>query len=75
MMMQHDAACQPIPEAVAARLPGRSRTSARPMLYDAFEMQCDMAQQTRAWGRVLHDAVSPWSGLGEPVAGGRPVPG
>lgn len=37
------------------------------MLYDAFEMQCDLARQTRAWGRVLHDAVSPWAGLGEPV--------
>ncbi|WP_375456649.1 polyhydroxyalkanoate depolymerase [uncultured Methylobacterium sp.] len=37
------------------------------MLYDAFEMQCDLARQTRAWGRVMHDAVSPWAGLGEPV--------
>ena len=37
------------------------------MLYDAFELQCDLADQTRAWGRVLHDAVSPWAGFGEPV--------
>ncbi|MCJ2112057.1 polyhydroxyalkanoate depolymerase [Methylobacterium sp. E-025] len=37
------------------------------MLYDAFEMQCDLAQQTRAWGRVLHDAVSPWTAFGDPV--------
>ena len=66
--MQHAAASQPVPEAAIARRVGRSRTSARPMLYDAFEMQSDMAQQTRAWGRLIHDAVSPWSGYGEPVA-------
>ncbi|MFD0933676.1 polyhydroxyalkanoate depolymerase [Methylobacterium trifolii] len=37
------------------------------MIYDAFEMQSDLARQTRAWGRVLHDAVSPWVGYGEPA--------
>ncbi|GJD96891.1 polyhydroxyalkanoate depolymerase [Methylobacterium iners] len=34
------------------------------MLYRAFEVQSDMAERTRAWGRVLHDAVSPWTGMG-----------
>ncbi|WP_336486460.1 polyhydroxyalkanoate depolymerase [Methylobacterium nigriterrae] len=39
------------------------------MLYDAFEVQSDLAEQTRAWGRVLHDAISPWTQAGyrEPV--------
>ncbi|WP_430914020.1 polyhydroxyalkanoate depolymerase [Methylobacterium sp. sgz302541] len=39
------------------------------MLYDAFEVQADIAEQTRAWGRVLHDAISPWTRAGyqEPV--------
>ncbi|HEY0353588.1 MAG TPA: polyhydroxyalkanoate depolymerase [Enterovirga sp.] len=34
------------------------------MLYDAFEVQVDLAEQTRAWGRILHDAVSPWTQAG-----------
>ncbi|MGU3538821.1 polyhydroxyalkanoate depolymerase [Methylobacterium sp. A54F] len=34
------------------------------MLYDAFEIQTDLAERTRAWGRVLHDAVSPWVSAG-----------
>ncbi|WP_132251750.1 polyhydroxyalkanoate depolymerase [Methylobacterium segetis] len=34
------------------------------MLYDAFEVQADLAEQTRAWGRVLHDAISPWTRAG-----------
>ena len=37
------------------------------MLYDAFDIQTDLAEQTRAWGRVWNDAVSPWAGFGEPV--------
>ncbi|KAB1072161.1 polyhydroxyalkanoate depolymerase [Methylobacterium planeticum] len=39
------------------------------MLYDAFEVQADLAEQTRAWGRILHDAISPWThaGFREPV--------
>ncbi len=37
------------------------------MLYDAFDFQTDLAQQTRAWGRVLSEAWSPWIGWGEPV--------
>ncbi|MEE7477374.1 polyhydroxyalkanoate depolymerase [Methylobacterium hispanicum] len=38
------------------------------MLYDAFQVQSDLAQQTRAWGQVLHDAVSPWAALGGPLS-------
>ena len=38
------------------------------MLYDAFQVQADLAQQTRAWGQVLHDAVSPWAVLGGPMS-------
>lgn len=34
------------------------------MLYDAFEVQADIAHQTRVWGRVLHDAISPWTQAG-----------
>ncbi len=37
------------------------------MLYDAFDLQTDIAAQTRAWGRLLNDIWSPWIGLGEPV--------
>lgn len=39
------------------------------MLYRAFEVQSDMAERTRALGRLVHDAVSPWTGAGyrEPV--------
>ncbi|KQO53934.1 polyhydroxyalkanoate depolymerase [Methylobacterium sp. SD274] len=32
------------------------------MLYDAFEVQSDLAQRTRSWGKLVHDAVSPWVG-------------
>ena len=37
------------------------------MLYDAFDLQTDLAEQTRAWGRVLNRAWSPWLSWGEPV--------
>ena len=38
------------------------------MMYQAFNLQSDLAGHTRAWGRVIHDAVSPsaQTGLGEP---------
>ncbi len=34
------------------------------MLYDTFEFHSDLAAATRSWGRVLHDAVSPWTAAG-----------
>jgi hypothetical protein len=34
------------------------------MLYRAFDAQSDLAAQTRAWGRLVHDAVSPWTAAG-----------
>ncbi|GJE17390.1 polyhydroxyalkanoate depolymerase [Methylobacterium marchantiae] len=34
------------------------------MLYDAFEVQSDLAERTRSWGKLVHDAVSPWVGSG-----------
>jgi len=34
------------------------------MLYRAFDAQSDLAEQTRAWGRLVHDAVSPWTAAG-----------
>ena len=37
------------------------------MLYDAFDLQTDIAAQTRAWGRLLNDIWSPWTGFGEPI--------
>jgi polyhydroxyalkanoate depolymerase len=39
------------------------------MLYDTFEVQSDLAAGTRAWGRLLHDGVSPWTqaGYAEPA--------
>jgi poly(3-hydroxybutyrate) depolymerase len=37
------------------------------MMYEAFDLQTDIAAQTRAWGRLLHDVWSPWLDLGEPV--------
>ena len=37
------------------------------MLYDAFEVQSDLAQRTRSWGKLVHDAVSPWVGSGNAV--------
>ncbi|MDP4026061.1 polyhydroxyalkanoate depolymerase [Methylobacterium sp. NEAU 140] len=37
------------------------------MLYDAFDLQTDLAAQTRAWGQVLDAAWSPWTGWGEPI--------
>ncbi|TGE00192.1 polyhydroxyalkanoate depolymerase [Methylobacterium nonmethylotrophicum] len=39
------------------------------MLYDAFEVQSDLAAATRAWGRVLHDGATPWTeaGYGAPA--------
>ncbi|MFF8799433.1 MULTISPECIES: polyhydroxyalkanoate depolymerase [unclassified Methylobacterium] len=30
------------------------------MLYQAFDVQSDIARQTRQWGRILHDAATPW---------------
>lgn len=40
------------------------------MLYRAFDLQTDLAAQTRAWGRLVQDVVSPWTGAGfrEPVS-------
>jgi len=40
------------------------------MLYRAFDAQSDLAEQTRAWGRLVHDAVSPWTAAGfrEPLS-------
>ncbi|GEP07269.1 poly(3-hydroxybutyrate) depolymerase [Methylobacterium oxalidis] len=64
MNMQRTEAWLPSPTAVTALPEGSSRTRARPMLYDAFEVQADFAEQTRAWGRVLHDAISPWTRAG-----------
>jgi len=37
------------------------------MLYDAFDLQTDIAAQTRSWGNLLNDVWSPWVGLGEPI--------
>lgn len=39
------------------------------MLYDAFEVQSDIATAARAWGRVLHDGTTPWmrAGYGAPA--------
>ncbi|MEH3145319.1 MAG: polyhydroxyalkanoate depolymerase [Methylobacterium frigidaeris] len=34
------------------------------MLYDTFEFQSDLATGARAWGGLLHDAVSPWTRAG-----------
>ncbi len=30
------------------------------MLYQAFDVQSDIARQTRQWGSLLHDAAAPW---------------
>ncbi|MEH3120146.1 MAG: polyhydroxyalkanoate depolymerase [Methylorubrum populi] len=30
------------------------------MLYQAFDVQSDIARQTRQWGRILQDAATPW---------------
>ncbi len=38
------------------------------MLYDAFQVQADLAAQTRAWGRMMHGAISPWAAFGAPLA-------
>ncbi|MCE4222792.1 polyhydroxyalkanoate depolymerase [Methylobacterium sp. C25] len=32
------------------------------MMYRAFDAQSDFAQQTRSWGQMLNQAVSPWAG-------------
>ncbi len=39
------------------------------MLYDAFEVQSDAASVTRAWGRALHESITPWTkgGYGAPA--------
>ncbi|RYY05426.1 MAG: polyhydroxyalkanoate depolymerase, partial [Alphaproteobacteria bacterium] len=37
------------------------------MMYDAFDLQTDLAAQTRAWGRMLNDAWSPWIRWSEPA--------
>ena len=39
------------------------------MLYDAFEAQSDLAQQTRSWGRLINEALAPWrkAGFREPL--------
>ena len=31
------------------------------MKYRVFDVQTDIARQTRTWGRLLHDAVAPWT--------------
>ena len=38
-------------------------------LYDAYELSSDMADAMRSWGRVVHDAWSPWreAGYAEPI--------
>ena len=40
------------------------------MLYDAFEVQSDMARATRAWGHALHAGTEPWmrAGYGAPAS-------
>lgn len=35
------------------------------MLYHAFEVHADIAEQTRGWGRLLHDSVAPWLRSGD----------
>ena len=37
------------------------------MMYDAFDLQTDIAARTRDWGRLVNDVWSPWRGLGEPI--------
>ncbi|WP_267355185.1 MULTISPECIES: polyhydroxyalkanoate depolymerase [unclassified Methylobacterium] len=37
------------------------------MLYEAFDLQTDIAAQTRSWGKLVNDVWSPWVGLGEPI--------
>ena len=37
------------------------------MLYDAFDLQTDFAEQVRGWGRMLDSAWSPWVGFSEPI--------
>ncbi|KQT87199.1 polyhydroxyalkanoate depolymerase [Methylobacterium sp. Leaf466] len=34
------------------------------MLYDAFEVQSDIAKQTRTWGRMVNEALAPWRSAG-----------
>lgn len=34
------------------------------MLYDAFDAHSDLAERTRSWGKLVHDAISPWVGTG-----------
>src|SRR3954464_2885989 len=51
-----------------ARAPGGAPASARPMLYDAFDLHTAPPAQPGAWGQVLNSMWSPWAGLGEPVS-------
>lgn len=37
------------------------------MLYDAFDLQSDMAEQMRGWGRLLDSAWTPWASFGQPM--------
>ncbi|MCJ2097814.1 polyhydroxyalkanoate depolymerase [Methylobacterium sp. E-046] len=37
------------------------------MIYHAFDLQTDIAAQTRAWGRLLNDVWSPWRAWGQPI--------
>ena len=37
------------------------------MLYDAFDLQSDIAEQMRGWGRLLDSAWTPWAMWGEPI--------
>ncbi|GJE06253.1 hypothetical protein AOPFMNJM_1568 [Methylobacterium jeotgali] len=64
MFMQRTQAWLPRPPALRPLLADGRRASARPMLYEAFDIQSDIAQQTRAWGRNLHRALAPWTALG-----------
>ncbi|CAM2750163.1 hypothetical protein JHFBIEKO_1047 [Methylobacterium mesophilicum] len=67
-MLMHSSSRHPPEFAVPiARVSGRAPASARPMMYDAFDLQTDLAAQTRAWGRMLNDAWSPWIRWSEPA--------
>ncbi|MBE7203521.1 MAG: polyhydroxyalkanoate depolymerase, partial [Parafilimonas terrae] len=37
------------------------------MLYDAFDIQSELAEQMRGWGRIIDSAWSPWIAFGEPI--------
>ncbi len=37
------------------------------MLYDAFDLQTDFAEQMRGWGKLLDSAWTPWAPFSEPL--------